>query len=146
MVGYPPFAAIEIADVWINLRNWQKNLKRPAKNDRGMDWKISDNAWSLITDLITRRKDRIDSLDKVQKHPFFDTFDLTNVLKVNPPFIPIIRYSYDTRNFDDFTNSDEMDLYRDVFERHKAIEDSQRQSLSSDIRCEFINYEYNYDE
>lgn len=144
LTGYPPFSAVTIDDVWVNVRNWQKVLRRPIYNSDEFKLNMSDAAWDLISQLITYRKFRIDSLVKLQNHSFFREYDLDTVLQSKAPFIPKLGFSTDTRHFDDFSNDKDMELYAEVLERHKAFQHSQKETLQINFRCDFINFNYNH--
>ena len=144
LVGFPPFTEEDMDQVWKNVRNWQKTLKRPIYNDDEFRLNMGDAAWSLITQLITYRNIRIDSIAKLQAHSFFHGFDFKAILESKPPFIPKLGFSTDTRHFDDFNNEKDMELYVQVLERHKTLQSLQQEPIQNDLRCDFINFDYNH--
>lgn len=141
LTGYPPFTSRNIDDVWTNVRNWQKVLKKPINKSYKFNHNMSNAAWDLISQLIINRKFRIDSLIKLQLHPFFHHY---NALEDKAPFIPKISYSTDTRHFDDFSNDKDMALYTEVIQRHKKFEQSDQETIQNDFRGEFIDFDYDY--
>lgn len=144
LTGYPPFTSNNIDEVWANVRNWQKVLKRPIYNSDQFKLNMSDKAWDLISQLITYRKVRLDSLSKLQQHSFFRRYSFGAILQNKAPFIPKLGYSTDTRHFDDFSNEMDMELYAEVLQRHKAYEQSHQETIQNDYRCDFINFDYDY--
>jgi serine/threonine protein kinase len=144
LTGYPPFTSNNIDEVWANVRNWQKVLKRPIYNSDQFKLNMSDRAWDLISQLITYRKVRLDSLSKLQQHSFFRRYSFGAILQNKAPFIPKLGYSTDTRHFDDFSNEMDMELYAEVLQRHKAYEQSHQETIQNDYRCDFINFDYDY--
>ncbi|KAI3645980.1 hypothetical protein MP228_008908 [Amoeboaphelidium protococcarum] len=76
--GYPPFAAPTIEEVWLNLYNWQSTLDRPYYDPDGEDaeFNLSDEAWDLITSLITFHSRRLQSIDQLSQHPWFSSINI----------------------------------------------------------------------
>ena len=98
--------------------------------------------------LITHRHSRLDSLDKVQAHPWFEEWNarllaglqeggetvvpprpLWESLRwmdgngaVDPPFIPELSNDFDTSHFDDFSNPNGLAMYKDVYEKQRRLE------------------------
>lgn len=144
LIGYPPFSSAKIDDVWINVRNWQKVLKRPIYNNNEFKLNMSDEAWNLISQLITIRKLRIDSLLKLEYHSFFGRF--STISKAKAPFIPKIGFASDTRHFDDFSDQKDMELYAEVLERHNALQQSSKEKLPTHFNYDLINFDYNHKE
>jgi serine/threonine protein kinase len=144
LTGYPPFTSNDIDVVWANVRNWQKVLKRPIFNSDQFKLNMSDKAWDLISQLITYRKVRLDSLCKLQHHSFFCDYSFGDILQNKAPFIPKLGYSTDTRHFDDFGNEMDMELYAEVLQRHTAYEQSHQETIQNDYRCDFIDFDYDY--
>jgi hypothetical protein len=48
-LGYPPFTAPTMDEVWANVYNWKKVLERPVYESPDEEFNLSDSAWHLIT-------------------------------------------------------------------------------------------------
>jgi cell cycle protein kinase DBF2 len=73
LVGYPPFAGQTPDDTWLNLRHWKKVLVRPVfeRGSGDEEFNLQDSAWGFITQCITERKDRYQSIEQVMQDKYF---------------------------------------------------------------------------
>ena len=125
--GFPPFAAPTMEEVWVNVYHWREVIERPVYDGEDEEFNLSDNAWDLITKLVTDRRARLDSLSKIRNHPFFESFHGTSWDTIRsteePPFVPQLESDLDTTYFDDFNNPDDLELYKDVQNKQKELSD-----------------------
>ncbi|KAI8808160.1 kinase-like domain-containing protein [Cladochytrium replicatum] len=141
LAGYPPFTASKTDDVWVNVYHWKKVLERPLYVGEDLEFNLSDEAWGLITNLITDAENRYASPNQYKNHPFFSKpgalpggkstapqhpfhFDsLRTEDGPSPPFIPSLSDEADTRYFDDFESEKAMAMYKEVIDRKNRLED-----------------------
>lgn len=151
IVGYPPFTASTTDDVWVNVYHWERVLERPRYTGADEEFNLSDNAWSLVTSLVTHAERRFQSLSQVQSHPFFAQYKLTALRSpespVTPPFVPNLQSSVDTTYFDDFSNPKDMAMYKEVQER--MVEVQKRTGPSNTdadkaLRAEFVGFTFRH--
>ena len=114
-------------EVWINVYHWREVIERPVYDGEDVEFNLSDNAWNLITQLITDRKTRLDSLGKVREHAFFSSFkdrNNWNNLRATeePPFVPQLESDLDTTYFDDFNDPNDLELYKEVQLKQKELD------------------------
>jgi len=76
LVGYPPFAGQTPDDTWLNLRHWRKVLVRPTFEKGSLDeeFNLLDPAWGFITQCITERKDRVQTIEEVMDDKYFSMY------------------------------------------------------------------------
>ncbi|KAI9138328.1 kinase-like domain-containing protein [Paraphysoderma sedebokerense] len=150
LAGYPPFAAGTLEEVWVNVYHWETVLERPVYDEQGEDaeFNISDEAWDLITRLISHRTTRINSFRQIKSHPFFKPLNtalsslpptstsappsprsnpsnidwIVNLRSISPPFIPELTSETDVSYFDDFENPEDMELYKEVREKQSEYD------------------------
>ncbi|KAJ3020097.1 UNVERIFIED_CONTAM: hypothetical protein HDU68_010351 [Siphonaria sp. JEL0065] len=122
LCGFPPFTGATMDDIWVNVYHWQRVLERPVYTGDDAEFNLSDVAWNLVIKLIALPKDRITSLSTLQNQPFFTNFPFTDLRISIPPFIPQLTSSIDTSYFDDFSNPNDMQMYKEVKERQAKLE------------------------
>ncbi|XP_014670714.1 PREDICTED: serine/threonine-protein kinase Warts-like [Priapulus caudatus] len=98
VVGQPPFHANTPAETQQKVINWQHSLHIPKEAS------ISAAAEDIIYRLLTSPDERIGREgdgDGIKSHPFFSEIDWsTGLRRQAAPYIPTIRHSTDTSNFD----------------------------------------------
>ncbi|KAJ1930604.1 serine/threonine-protein kinase dbf2 [Tieghemiomyces parasiticus] len=126
--GYAPFTAPTLDEVWVNVYHWERVFEKPKFESQEAESNLTPEAWSLITQLITHRDQRLASLASLQQHPYFyGHLDLANMrTTVDPPFVPMLESEADTSYFDDFTNPEDMEIYKEVNHKKQQIEESMR--------------------
>lgn len=79
--GYPPFSAASVEDVWANVLNWQTVLERPVYEGEDEEFNMSDEAWDLISKLVTNVDERLggNGVQEIKDHPFFAGFDWVGI-------------------------------------------------------------------
>ncbi|KAI9202119.1 kinase-like domain-containing protein [Polychytrium aggregatum] len=138
--GFPPFTAPTTDDVWVNVYHWQRVLERPVYTGVDEEFNLTDDAWDLITRLLTLAAQRYTTPDQVESHPFFRGHKMllpgttmsvpfqfrhlrgTGSASITPPFVPRLASELDTSYFDDFSNPSDMAMYKEVKERQRALE------------------------
>ncbi|KAJ1657631.1 serine/threonine-protein kinase dbf2 [Dispira simplex] len=127
LAGYAPFTAPTLDEVWVNVYHWEKVFEKPKFDSAEAEQNLTLEAWDLITRLITHRNQRIASLADLQRHPYFQPLDLAHMREhVDPPFMPMLESEADTSYFDDFTNPEDMEIYKEVNHKKQQIEESLR--------------------
>lgn len=105
LCGYPPFCADTPMETYRKIMNWKETLEFPE------DIPLSPEAVDLMKKLICDAEHRLGSGDqgvpRLMAHPWFKGLDWENVRKLPAPIKPIISAPDDTRNFDEFEDSDE---------------------------------------
>lgn len=72
--------------------------------------------------LVTHRRQRIGSMVHLKKHPFFAGIQWDSLRTIeNPPFVPQLESEIDTTYFDDFNDPDNIELYKEVHNKHKDV-------------------------
>ncbi|KAJ3122402.1 hypothetical protein HK098_002888 [Nowakowskiella sp. JEL0407] len=125
LAGYPPFTASKSDDVWSNVYHWKKVLERPVYSGEDEEFNFSDVAWNLITRLISDVSTRICKVSDLQNHPFFTSLLFSNLrtsLAPLPPFVPQLSSELDVSYFDDFSNTKDMAIYKEVWERQERLQ------------------------
>ncbi|KAJ3043138.1 hypothetical protein HDV00_005754 [Rhizophlyctis rosea] len=124
LAGYPPFTAPTTDDVWVNVYHWEKVLERPTYTGEDEEFNLTDNAWDLIMNLITHAEERMQNLPAVKNHPFFADFPFSDLRtpSLTPPFVPSLASETDTTYFDDFSDPNDMAMYKEVRERMAEME------------------------
>ncbi|KAI8621764.1 kinase-like domain-containing protein [Chytriomyces sp. MP71] len=124
LCGFPPFTGQTTDDIWVNVYHWQKVLERPIYSGEDEEFNLTDVAWDLVTRLIALPQDRITSLSVLQNHPFFENYPFTFLRSPSmvPPFVPSLASATDTSYFDDFSNPNDMAMYKEVKERQAKLE------------------------
>jgi non-specific serine/threonine protein kinase len=123
LCGFPPFSGSTPEETWANLKNWTRVLRRPVY-DRPEDliFNLSDTAWDAVTQLIAHPKDRVTSLQDIQKLPFFSTLPFQKLRQLPAPFVPVLDGETDVGYFDSFTNPEDMAKYAEVFKKQRDVE------------------------
>ncbi|RKP37573.1 kinase-like protein [Dimargaris cristalligena] len=137
LAGYAPFTAPTLDEVWVNVYHWERVFERPKFDSIEAEQNLTAEAWSLINQLITHRNNRLSSLTDIQNHPYFHHFDLATMRETDPPFVPMLESEADTSYFDDFTNPDDMEIYKDVNNKKQQIEESMH-------RAAFIGFTFRH--
>jgi non-specific serine/threonine protein kinase len=83
---------------------------------------LSDTAWDAVTQLIAHPKDRVTSLQDIQKLPFFSTLPFQKLRQLPAPFVPVLDGETDVGYFDSFTNPEDMAKYAEVFKKQRDVE------------------------
>lgn len=168
LAGYPPFTAPNVDDVWVNIYHWEKVLERPVYTGVDAEFNISNEAWDLITKLITHRSTRLCNVKTIQALPFFARLptpipDFSMLRKpvseggIDPPFVPALQSEVDTSYFDDFSNLEDMKVYKEVQERqaqlemeygtfdcHASLNGAESGSKSQGLRRNFMGFTYKH--
>ncbi|KAG4303179.1 hypothetical protein PCANB_000448 [Pneumocystis canis] len=118
--GYPPFSGKNMNETWSNLKNWKYALIRPIYDEK--EFNIQDDAWEIITKLITSPRRRISSIQEVKEQKYFKHVDWITLRQQKAPFIPNLDSEFDHGYFDDFTNEDDMLKYKEVYEKQSSVE------------------------
>ncbi|KAJ3385377.1 hypothetical protein HDU84_002274 [Entophlyctis sp. JEL0112] len=124
LCGYPPFSGPTTDDIWVNLYHWQRVLERPVYEGEDAEFNLSDTAWALVTRLIAPRRTRIVSLSELQTDAFFANYPFTQLRgdQTEPPFVPVLGSATDTGYFDDFSNPQDMAMYKEVQKRQQRLQ------------------------
>ncbi|KAJ3617931.1 hypothetical protein Zmor_008792, partial [Zophobas morio] len=102
LTAFPPFGAPTIDEIWVNVYHWREVLERPHYTGEDAEFNMSDEAWDLITKLITEKEKRIDCIDAIKKHCWFKGFEwdfLQDQQKQAAPFIPDLSNETDATYF-----------------------------------------------
>lgn len=100
LIGYPPFCSESPQETYKKVMNWRETLIFPP------EMPISDNARNLIERWCCDPDKRLNSIDEIKAHPFFNGVDWQNI-RERPAAIPIhVKSIDDTSNFDDFPESE----------------------------------------
>lgn len=108
LIGYPPFCSESPQETYKKIMNWRETLIFPP------EMPISDIARDLIQRWCCDADKRLNSIDEIKAHPFFNGVDWQNI-RERPAAIPIhVKSIDDTSNFDDFPESEfESNWFRD---------------------------------
>lgn len=120
LTGYPPFSGKNMNETWSNLKNWKYTLVRPIYEEK--EFNIHDDAWEIITKLITSPRRRISSIQEVKEQKYFKHIDWTTLRYQEAPFVPDLDSEFDHGYFDDFTNENDMLKYKEVYEKQSSVE------------------------
>ncbi|KAG0228495.1 hypothetical protein BGW42_002119 [Actinomortierella wolfii] len=124
--GYSPFQAEETRQTCVNVWHWRKVLRRPVYDTpENLEFNLTDCAWDLITRLIADVRDRYSRVEQVQQHPWFEGLDWTCLRSQQPSFVPVLSHPADTSYFDDFSNPEDLECYKDVLERQAQFQQQQ---------------------
>ncbi|KAJ2832607.1 serine/threonine-protein kinase dbf2 [Coemansia erecta] len=123
LASYAPFAGPSADDVWRNVYHWSKAFNRPEFDSPEAEENLRPEAWDLITRLVAHCDERLCSLNEAGAHPYFRGMAL-NALRTTelPPFVPELQSDTDKAYFDDFSNPNDMELYRDVYNKRKELD------------------------
>ncbi|KAK3814763.1 MAG: kinase-like protein, partial [Linnemannia gamsii] len=132
LCGYSPFQADDTRQTCVNVWHWRKVLKRPVYDtDENLEFNLTDEAWDLMTRLITDREERYTTLQQVKDHPWFAGLDWTKLREMKASFVPVLSTPMDTSYFDDFSNPEDMVGYKDVLERQAQVEDAEEKAAAA---------------
>ncbi|KAJ1864134.1 serine/threonine-protein kinase dbf2 [Coemansia sp. RSA 989] len=123
LASYAPFAGPSADDVWRNVYHWSKAFRRPEFDSQEAEDNLRPEAWDLISRLVTHCDKRLCSVNEASAHPYFRGMAL-NALRATelPPFVPELQSDTDKAYFDDFSNPNDMELYRDVYNKRKELD------------------------
>ncbi|KAF9156959.1 hypothetical protein BG015_009332 [Linnemannia schmuckeri] len=137
LCGYSPFQAEDTRQTCVNVWHWRKVLKRPVYDtEENLEFNLTDEAWDLMTRLITDREERYTTLQQIKDHPWFADLDWTKLRDMKASFVPVLSTPMDTSYFDDFTNPEDMVGYRDVLLRQAQVEDAEEKAAKAERRQE----------
>ncbi|KAI7817779.1 kinase-like domain-containing protein [Gamsiella multidivaricata] len=122
LCGYSPFQAEDTRQTCVNVWHWQRVLQRPVYDTQeNLEFNVTDEAWGLITSLITDRAERMTTLRQVKNHPWLAGLDWDNLRSMPASFVPAVSTPMDTSYFDDFSNPEDMVGYEDVLLRQAQL-------------------------
>ncbi|KAG0275384.1 hypothetical protein BGZ95_008840 [Linnemannia exigua] len=131
LCGYSPFQADDTRQTCVNVWHWRKVLKRPVYDtEENLEFNLTDEAWDLMTRLITDREERYTTLQQVKDHPWFAALDWTKLREMKASFVPVLSTPMDTSYFDDFSNPEDMVGYKDVLLRQAQVEDAEEKAAA----------------
>ncbi|KAJ2699595.1 serine/threonine-protein kinase dbf2 [Coemansia sp. IMI 203386] len=123
LASYAPFTGPSADDVWRNVYHWAKAFHRPEFDSLEAEDNLQPDAWDLITRLVCHRAERLCSVNEAAAHPYFRGMALANLRATEqPPFVPELQSDTDKAYFDDFSNPNDMELYRDVYNKRKELD------------------------
>lgn len=141
LTGYPPFSGKNMNETWSNLKNWKYTLIRPVYEEK--EFNIQDDAWEIITKLITSPRRRISSIQEVKEQKYFKYIDWTTLRQQEPPFVPDLDSEFDHGYFDDFTSEADMLKYKEVYEKQSSVE-SMEDRLEKVRPTTFVGFTYKH--
>ncbi|KAJ2004851.1 serine/threonine-protein kinase dbf2 [Coemansia thaxteri] len=145
--SYAPFTGPSADDVWRNVYHWSKAFHRPEFDSKEAEDNLQPEAWDLITRLVSHRSERLCSVNEAATHPYFRGMALGSLRSTEqPPFVPELQSETDKAYFDDFSNPNDMELYRDVYNKRKELDslvDSHAPSDAVDPAA-FIGFTYRH--
>ncbi|KAJ2686227.1 serine/threonine-protein kinase dbf2 [Coemansia spiralis] len=146
--SYAPFTGPSADDVWRNVYHWSKAFHRPEFDSKEAEDNLEPEAWDLITRLVCHRTERLCSVNEAGTHPYFRGMALGSLRATEqPPFVPELQSETDKAYFDDFSNPNDMELYRDVYNKRKELDslvDSQAASSDAVDPAAFIGFTYRH--
>ncbi|KAJ2799003.1 serine/threonine-protein kinase dbf2 [Coemansia helicoidea] len=123
LASYAPFAGPSADDVWRNVYHWAKAFHRPEFDSREAEENLHPEAWDLITRLVAHCDQRLCSVNEAAAHPYFRGMSLRSLRTSElPPFVPELQSDTDKAYFDDFSDPSDMELYRDVYNKRKELD------------------------
>ncbi|KAJ1935093.1 serine/threonine-protein kinase dbf2, partial [Linderina macrospora] len=123
LASYAPFTGPVPDDVWRNVYHWTKAFQRPEFESAEAAENMTADAWNMISCLISHRDTRLSSINEAKAHPYFQGMDLLHLRETErPPFVPELQSETDKAYFDDFSNPNDMELYRDVYNKRKELD------------------------
>ncbi|KAI8601050.1 kinase-like protein, partial [Dissophora ornata] len=122
LCGYSPFQGEDTRQTCVNVWHWRKVLQRPVYDtEENLEFNLTDEAWDLITWLITGREERLTTMEQVKDHPWLAGLDWSNLRSTPASFVPVLSTPMDTSYFDDFSNPEDMLGYKDVLLRQAQV-------------------------
>lgn len=88
LLGYAPFTASTIQEIFFQIQNHKIYLQRPDEESESAP--VSNEAWDLITKLLAPYETRFGSLIEIKEHPFFADVDWDNIRECQVLFLFII--------------------------------------------------------
>ncbi|KAG0350071.1 hypothetical protein BG005_010402 [Podila minutissima] len=143
LAGYSPFQGEDTRQTCVNVWHWRRVLRRPVYDtEENLEFNLTDEAWDLITRLITDREDRYTTLDQVKQHPWLAGLDWDNLRCTEASFVPVLQTPMDTSYFDDFSNPADMAGYKEVMLRQAQVHYAEiaASAASSDVVGGTNNY------
>ncbi|KAI8322437.1 kinase-like protein [Martensiomyces pterosporus] len=123
LASYAPFTGPSADDVWRNVYHWNKAFQRPDFESKEAEDNLKPEAWDLISRLVCHRDERLSSVNEAMMHPYFHGMSLATLRATEqPPFVPELQSDTDKAYFDDFSNPNDMELYRDVYNKRKELD------------------------
>ncbi|KAJ1797446.1 serine/threonine-protein kinase dbf2 [Coemansia sp. RSA 2399] len=123
LASYAPFTGPTPDDVWRNVYHWGKAFHRPEFDSAEAEGNLHPEAWDLIRRLVSHRNERLCSVNEAAAHPYFHAMNLLTLrASERPPFVPELQSDTDKAYFDDFSNPNDMELYRDVYNKRKELD------------------------
>ncbi|KAJ2719345.1 serine/threonine-protein kinase dbf2, partial [Coemansia sp. Benny D115] len=123
LASYAPFTGASADDVWRNVYHWSKAFHHPEFDTQEAEDNMHPEAWDFITRLVSHRSERLCSVNEAAAHPYFRGMSLSNLRATEqPPFVPELQSETDKAYFDDFSNPNDMELYRDVYNKRKELD------------------------
>ncbi|KAJ2802665.1 serine/threonine-protein kinase dbf2 [Coemansia guatemalensis] len=123
LASYAPFTGPSADDVWRNVYHWRKAFRRPEFDSREAADNLRPEAWDLIMRLVAHCDERLCSVNEASTHPYFSGMSLKTLRTAeHPPFVPELQSDTDKAYFDDFSNPNDMELYRDVYNKRKELD------------------------
>ncbi|RKP27821.1 kinase-like domain-containing protein [Syncephalis pseudoplumigaleata] len=144
LAGYAPFAGATTDEVWHNIRHWERVLERPRFNNALANLNFTDEAWSLVTQLVTHREHRLSRLESIQQHPYFRRTNWHDLRAQQAPFVPKLSAPDDNTYFDDFTNPADMAAYRDVLQRQANMDAASEGNPSTPSQITFVGFTFRH--
>ncbi|KAJ2615177.1 serine/threonine-protein kinase dbf2 [Coemansia sp. RSA 1365] len=121
--SYSPFTGPTADDVWRNVYHWEEVLQRPDFASKEAEENLTPETWDLIASLVCHRDIRLSSLGEIAKHSYFRGMDMLNLRETQiPPFVPALQSDADNRHFDDFSDPESMEQYKDVQNKWKDLD------------------------
>ncbi|KAF8931310.1 hypothetical protein BGZ58_007710 [Dissophora ornata] len=126
LCGYSPFQGEDTRQTCVNVWHWRKVLQRPVYDtEENLEFNLTDEAWDLITWLITGREERLTTMEQVKDHPWLAGLDWSNLRSTPASFVPVLSTPMDTSYFDDFSNPEDMLGYKDVLLRQAQVQEAE---------------------
>ena len=91
LAGFPPFSGATPDETWLNLKQWQRVLRRPVyEREQDLIFNLSDVGWSAIVSLIADKSRRLSTIEEVRAHPFFAGVAWSTLRQTPAPFVPAL--------------------------------------------------------
>lgn len=142
LVGFPPFSGATIDEIYSNLRNHRQTMVRPQYEDG--KFVFSDRTWRLVQVLITDRPHRLSSFEQVKQQQYFSDVDWERLRTLPPPFVPDLDSEDDPGYFDDFTNENDLQKYKEVMQKKDQMQTMIADTTAQPSRRTFIGFTYRH--
>ncbi|TNY23251.1 AGC/NDR protein kinase [Rhodotorula diobovata] len=134
LAGFPPFSGATPDETWLNLKNWQRVLRRPHyTRPEDQIFNLSDAGWDAITRLIAPKETRMSTMDEVKRHAFFGGVGWEGLRDRKAPFVPALDSEIDAGYFDDFSSEADMAKYAEVREKQRAVDGVAERALDAKL-------------